>query len=155
MAKQSKNSLILLLTLGIVSAISLIFLKKKKTFDSKIILRSKYAQLLPYLKAQAKLESANFLSNLFKKHNNMFGMGCVRRRPTTQIGCTEPVFDGGQKKGIYSSPQSSIEDQLLWLEYFKFPVSVDSVSEFATVMKSKGYFTAPLDQYIRALETWM
>lgn len=36
--------------------------------------------------AQAKLESANFTSNQFKKHNNIFGMKVAKRRPTMNVG---------------------------------------------------------------------
>lgn len=36
--------------------------------------------------AQAKLESANFTSNQFKKNNNIFGMKIAKRRPTMNVG---------------------------------------------------------------------
>lgn len=36
--------------------------------------------------AQARLESANFTSVIFKENNNLFGMKFPERRPTTAIG---------------------------------------------------------------------
>ena len=36
--------------------------------------------------AQAKLESGNFNSPLFKLNNNLFGMGVIKNRPTTSLG---------------------------------------------------------------------
>tara|TARA_R110002126_G_scaffold177758_1_gene326707 strand:+ start:755 stop:1333 length:579 start_codon:yes stop_codon:yes gene_type:complete len=36
--------------------------------------------------AQAKIESANFTSNIFKKNNNLFGMKQARVRVTTSLG---------------------------------------------------------------------
>lgn len=36
--------------------------------------------------AQALLESGNFRSRIFLENNNMFGMKCARRRPTTHHG---------------------------------------------------------------------
>lgn len=36
--------------------------------------------------AQAKLESGNFNSPLFKLNNNLFGMKAIGKRPTTSIG---------------------------------------------------------------------
>jgi len=36
--------------------------------------------------AQAKLESANFTSKIFKQNNNMFGMKMPKQRPTSAIG---------------------------------------------------------------------
>lgn len=36
--------------------------------------------------AQAKLESGNFKSKIFKENNNLFGMKCATRRPYTHKG---------------------------------------------------------------------
>ena len=36
--------------------------------------------------AQAVIETGSFTSNMFKAHNNLFGMTCPNRRPTTNIG---------------------------------------------------------------------
>ena len=36
--------------------------------------------------AQAKLESGNFKSRIFKENNNLFGMKCATRRPYTHKG---------------------------------------------------------------------
>lgn len=36
--------------------------------------------------AQARIESGNYTSNIFKENNNMFGMKCAKLRATTNIG---------------------------------------------------------------------
>lgn len=36
--------------------------------------------------AQAVIETGSFTSNMFRAHNNLFGMTCPNRRPTTNIG---------------------------------------------------------------------
>jgi uncharacterized FlgJ-related protein len=36
--------------------------------------------------AQAVIETGSFTSNMFRTHNNLFGMTCPNRRPTTNIG---------------------------------------------------------------------
>jgi len=36
--------------------------------------------------AQAMIETGSFTSNMFKAHNNLFGMKCPSRRPTTNLG---------------------------------------------------------------------
>lgn len=122
--------------------------------DWTIIQNSEYSQLLPYLKLQAKVESANYTSKLFREYNNAFGMGCVRQRKTTQVGCTDPVFDGGQSKGIYRNVNESIKDQLLWLRARKFPLSVGSLSDFAYMMRKKGFYTTSQENYEKALRSW-
>lgn len=81
-------------------------------------------------------------------------MGCVRQRKTTQVGCTDPVFDGGQSKGIYRNVNESIKDQLLWLRARKFPLSVGSLSDFAYMMRKKGFYTTSQENYEKALRSW-
>ena len=123
--------------------------------DWSILNDSEFAQLKPYLIAQAKVESADFQSEIFKKYNNAFGMGCPRKRPTTQTGCSEPNYDGGRRVGIYSSPNESLRDQILWLRYTRFPKEVYSTEEFAEQMKKRSYFQTDTLTYIKALESWL
>jgi hypothetical protein len=59
------------------------------------------------LLAQAKLESGNYTSNIFKSNNNLYGMRKVYRRPTTQQG-----DDKGY--GYYSNWCLSVLDRILW-----------------------------------------
>lgn len=57
--------------------------------------------------AQAKIESGNFTSSIFKENNNMFGMRLARQRATTAIS---------ENKGfaVYSDWVSSYYDYILY-----------------------------------------
>lgn len=57
--------------------------------------------------AQAKLESGNYTSGVYRKTNNLFGMGIPERRST----CSTGSFKG---KAIYTDWQSSVKDYKRW-----------------------------------------
>jgi uncharacterized FlgJ-related protein len=155
--RKSKKLVLLLPMLGIALLGYLLLMKPKQTFNKKLILNSEYSQLLPYLIAQAKFETGNFSSRLANEFSNLYGMGCVKVRPTTQIGCTEPIFDtgGNRSMGIYKSWDKSIEDILLWLKYNNAPQSFVDVENYAYWLKSRGYFEVSTEQYIQGLKHFM
>lgn len=62
--------------------------------------------------AQAKLETANFTSNLFIKNGNLFGMKLAKSRPTTAIG-------EQYSHAKYTDWTRSIADYKLWQDNLK------------------------------------
>lgn len=61
--------------------------------------------------AQAKLESSNFNSTIFKENNNLFGMKQARTRPTTATG-TE------RSHAVYNDWKDSIIDYALYSQTY-------------------------------------
>lgn len=61
---------------------------------------------------QAKIESGNYSSNIYKSNNNLYGMRVPYKRSTTQSG-----FDKGY--GVYQNWCLSALDRLLW-DYYHF-----------------------------------
>ena len=59
---------------------------------------------------QAKIESGNYKSGLFKNSNNLYGMKIVGKRNTTQVG----NYNG---YGLYGNWCLSALDRLLWDEF--------------------------------------
>jgi len=114
---------------------------------------SAYRKLLKYAKAQARVETANFTSTLFKKHNNAFGMNCVRTRDTTQVACTEAVFDSGMKKGVYTTPASSVQDFVMWLVYTNFPFSLRNVEQYVQELDKRKFFGTSYENYLQAMKS--
>jgi flagellum-specific peptidoglycan hydrolase FlgJ len=57
--------------------------------------------------AQAKLESSNFNSTIFKENNNLFGMKQARTRPTTATGTS-------RSHATYGTWKDSIVDYALY-----------------------------------------
>ena len=69
------------------------------------------------LLAQAKLESANYESNIFKKTNNLYGMKSVNSRMHCQTGSYNSY-------GLYDSWKLSVIDRVLW-DLFAFKEKPD------------------------------
>lgn len=82
---------------------------KDKFSETKLIdlLRKSNVKYPHIILAQAKIESGNFTSTIFKENNNMFGMRLARQRPTTAVS---------ENKGfaVYSSWDLSFYDYLLY-----------------------------------------
>lgn len=119
-----------------------------------VILFSKYRALMPYIIAQAKLESGNFTSRVFKTDNNYFGMKLPVKRPTVAAG-PGLMSPEGNNYAHYNSESDSVTDLLLWMEYTKFPVSVDSPEQYTRELKSRNYFGASEVVYLKNIKYWL
>jgi hypothetical protein len=105
--------------------------------------------------ALMQVESADFTSDLYKETNNAIGMNCVKKRPTTQIGCTDPVWDGGMSKGIYDSLTECVEDLMLWADYTNFPRGSMDARSFVGSLDIRGYFGVNPMTYLEAINSWL
>jgi flagellum-specific peptidoglycan hydrolase FlgJ len=98
-----------------------------------------------YITAQAMHETGNFTSELFKEHNNAFGMMFPRIRETTAVKPTEQNF------ASYNNIEDSIKDVSIWQEYNKMPETFLDSDMFVKWLKDKGYFTDKLSTYTNAV----
>jgi len=163
MTKTDKKQKLKYAIVGLLALVVFLFVRgssprRNANWSRRIITSTRWKALEPYLYAQAQLESADFTSRLFRTYSNMWGMGCVRVRRTTQVGCTQELFDGGQTKGVYTRPSSSQEDIIDWLEQYNnppFPEKVQSVEQFVREMKQRGYFTTSYENYLRQMKLWL
>lgn len=78
--------------------------------------------------AQAKLESGNFTSKVFKQNHNMFGMRMPKQRPTTSIG-EEDGF------AVYRDWQDCLYDYALYQAYTMS--TVDDEMEYFSRLEEK------------------
>ena len=69
--------------------------------------------LTPIIIAQARLESGNYTSRIFRESNNLFGMRHPRVRPTVSLGSK-------YHHAVYEHWTASVDDYLLWLDYTKW-----------------------------------
>lgn len=115
---------------------------------------TKYRALSPYILAQAKLETANFTSNLYKKTNNAFGMQHPVKRPA--VGYESDSFEGGMERHLqaYRNDTQSIQDLLLWMDYTKFPKRVSGAEQYVRELAIRKYFTAKESDYLKGLNSW-
>lgn len=70
----------------------------------------------------ARLETGHYTSSAYVTHNNLFGMGVVSTRPTTQVG-GHANADAGI--GHYGNLHSSVRDLRMWFDYWE--LSKDSL----------------------------
>jgi len=119
-----------------------------------VILFSKYRALMPYIIAQAKLESGNFTSRVFKTDKNYFGMKLPVKRPTVAAG-PGLMSPEGNNYAHYNSESDSVTDLLLWMEYTKFPTSVNDSQEYTRELKSRNYFGVSETVYIKNINYWL
>lgn len=57
--------------------------------------------------AQAKIESSNFTSPIFRKNNNLFGMKFPKQRETTALSIN-------RNHSVYENWKKSVDDYKLW-----------------------------------------
>lgn len=91
-----------------------------------------------FLLKQAKLEAGNtFTSKAVLEDNNVFGMGKVYQRPTTQID-SRPAADGSGANtiAIYRNVFDSVIDRFLWDDYNRLD---GTVQRYPEAVYGKGY----------------
>jgi len=90
---------------------------------------------------QAKIESANYTSNIYKNTNNLYGMKRVGKRQTTQLNNTYNGY------GSYNNWCLSVLDRMLW-DVFIFKGKKPSKEEYLNAMN----IYAEDDFYIQKLK---
>lgn len=116
--------------------------------------------------AQARLESANYTSNVFKKNNNLFGMKFIGQKLATK-GSPAPVNERTKNPNDninfyakYSSPEDSAKDLITRLLNITrngvTPTMLKNVTtpeQYATLQKKRGYFGGKVEDYARNLRS--
>jgi len=111
--------------------------------------RSKYANLLPYIIAQAKHETGGYTSINFMDRNNLFGM----KRP--EIRPNKYPSDQNTNYLIFPDLSHSIKDLINYFDFVGFPTKVGGTSDYVAQLKRRKYFTAPENEYLNGVNTWM
>lgn len=116
--------------------------------------------------AQARLESSDYSSNVFKNNNNMYGMKFVGQ-PLADRGTPAPPSERScnltcdrDYYARYDNPVDSARDTIQRL--YKIPRSgvtfdqlanVNSSKEFAELLKKRGYYGATASHYTNLLNS--
>jgi len=169
MASKKKTKKVLLLSAAAVVAVYVSFLffivpvlKRNVVIWCTLCLPGargfKFRRLYKYVQAQAKHETGNYTSNLYRNGHNMFGMHFPRVRPTVAdrgaLDTTDAV-GAGLDWAVYKSDYLSVIDFLLWWEFSRGPVSFSSVESYVAFLKSKGYFTAGEQAYVNGMKRFL
>jgi uncharacterized FlgJ-related protein len=118
----------------------IIYLDQKYFSEEQLInlLKSKNVNKPHIVLAQAKLETANFTSSIFKQNNNLFGMKQAQRRPTTSLGTK-------REHAYYKNWESSVEDYAYYQAYQGLS-KVNRDEEYYNLLSQMGY--AEDEEYI-------
>lgn len=106
----------------------------KKPIESDRLLFSRWGQMAKLIEAQARHETGNYTSDLFKRGNNVFGMRIAKKRPFVRSGISNDY-------STYKDIDQSIEDWLLWAEFTNFPTNLKTVVQYVDALFVRGYFT--------------
>lgn len=108
--------------------------------------------------AQAKHESANFSSKVFKQNNNAFGYKYVGQSNATQ-GTAAPSSEGDYYAKYDSIEGSALEVVNWWKRRIKQGVinywsDISTPDSYAAALKKAGYYGDSLANYTAALKKW-
>lgn len=96
----------------------------------------------------AKMETANFTSNLFVNYNNFLGMKQPQKRSTTSKGPSPTGW------ASYASWEKCAEDLVLYLKEFNYPNNFSSMEDQLVFMKEKGYYEESFQKYYDLVTAW-
>jgi len=157
--KQSRKGLKLWAIIGLLIALLSLALAFRSRNPYALIKSTKYKNLYPYIIAQAKHESGNFTSRVYRENNNPFGFKEARGR--VQVGKRGLEAPERTKEGLktyywhYPSEKEAVKDLLTYFDKVGFPEAVNDVTEYASELKARGYFTAPISEYINGLKRFV
>jgi hypothetical protein len=78
----------------------------------------------------------------------MFGMKNAIKRQ--QLGSP-----GAGSFRYYASPEDSVKDYLIYLDFVGFPDQVDSPEMFVNELKKRNYFEESESFYLQGLKSWL
>lgn len=98
--------------------------------------------------AQARHETGDFTSRLYREQNNPWGMGCVAKRPTTQSACQNGY-------GSYKDLADAADDFVLYLNYFNYLPDYSTTHAYVQALAMHGYFTDSPVTYEKGLIAYL
>ena len=109
-----------------------------------------------FVVAQARLESADYTSNVFKKNNNAFGMKFIKQ-PLATKGTPAPASEG-DFYAKFTTPADSAKD-VITRNYQKTRAGItpdmikqaQTPTEYSTLLKKRGYYGASASQYANGI----
>lgn len=103
----------------------------------------------------SKFETANYTSDLFRYHNNLWGMSYFRNGARPTKGTYRVYYNGKPTRFAgYKTKQAAVEEIVLYLEHANYPKDFNDLKSFILFMKKKGYFEEPFWYYYSAISVY-
>jgi len=133
--------------------------RKRKNYD--IVAGTEYAPYADWIVAQARHESADFTSKVYRADNNPFGLKWYSDDVSMGTRGTQ-ASDGGYYTHF-------LNDQIAFLAYLDWirrnkhaglvtgplPTNLKTVDEFAQALRDRKYYTDSVYNYATALKRWL
>jgi len=97
-------------------------------------------QVIPFVVSQAAFETGDFISPVFKRNRNFFGMRFPKVRETTAIKDLNGY-------AFYDSYNDSVKDFVLWYNYVGMPTTY-TLSDYIRELDQRQYFEADYKKYL-------
>jgi uncharacterized FlgJ-related protein len=119
-------------------------------------------KLAELITAQAKHESANFTSNVFKQNNNLFGYKYVGQSIASR-GTPAPAAEGKSMfYAKYENVADSVTELTNWIKRRqkekKFPKDLNTIKTpeiYAGLLKASSFYGATLTDYLTGLKKYL
>ena len=109
--------------------------------------------------SQARLESGNFNSDVFKANNNLFGMKVPSIRKSPYIlgaGSAAPSNEGLTPYAKYKNVEDSVHDLFHWLRYNHANLGeLNTPEKYASFLKSKSFYGPDAATYAGFIKNFM
>jgi hypothetical protein len=114
--------------------------------------------VIPFLMAQVAHETGNFDSRVFRENNNASGIMFINK-PNQKNATRGRAFPRNEwpapNRPLYYAHFLTLKD---WAVDFlrivgKTPQTATNLTQYATLLKNRGYYTAPLSAYAAALNS--
>ena len=112
--------------------------------------------VIPFMVAQTAFETGDFKSRLFHDHNNATGIvftgkstqkNAIKGRPLPE----DPRYNYAK----FATLQDWAADYVRILKLGKKPIEAESVDDFVSRLKANKYFSAPIDEYLKGVKTYL
>lgn len=151
-----KIGLLTILLAGLIILLLYLYRNNKANLLNRgVVFFSKYKSLSPFIFAQARLESGNFNSNLYRALNNAFGMGHAVKRKQLGERSSSRELNGKIDLQKYRNDTQSLRDLFLWMDYTKFPVRVTGADQYVRELKNRNYFESKESDYLKGLNVYL
>jgi len=133
--------------------------RKSKNYD--IVAGTEYANYADWVVAQARHESADFTSKVYRTDNNPFGLKWYSDK--VSMGTRGLQASDGGYYTHFKNDQVAFRAYVEWLRRNKhagivtgpLPTDLTTVYEFAKALHDRKYYTDSVSNYATALQRWL